>query len=182
MSKDQNKQDSISESGNWNVASEYSKKKIMTPLIAADYYQDIAEFGSESIIDEIVNFNFPEDLTRYKALGRLISALVKVINNSKFALKKPGTKKIALTYKKQLLSLKRGLPRLVEKFYDNNTNTETVRINNQTVFSKVLQIVTEIQAKINEPLNQNHLIFVDKKEFDPREFKDRIKARMVNQG
>ena len=35
----------ISETGNWNVASDYSRLKIMKPLYNCDIYENIAKFG-----------------------------------------------------------------------------------------------------------------------------------------
>ncbi|KKL77847.1 hypothetical protein LCGC14_2030750, partial [marine sediment metagenome] len=53
---------------------------------------------------------------------------------------------------------------------------------NKEIYEKVLERVLEIKALINEPLNKNHLIFTDKKEFDPRAFKEGIKKRIIGQG
>ena len=49
-------------------------------------------------------------------------------------------------------------------------------------YDKILEIVLEIKALINEPLNKSHLIFTDKEEFDPKAFKDAMKSRIINKG
>ena len=50
------------------------------------------------------------------------------------------------------------------------------------LFNKTLELVSEIKADINLPLNKNHLIFVDKEEFDPAMFKKKLKDRIINKG
>ncbi len=173
----------ISETGNWNVADQYTKNKIMRPLNRCDYYEDIAYFGYESIAEELGNYQAPpNDLVRIKAMKRLIMELIRVIDNSKFALKKGNTKKEALEYKKSLQKLHNALPNLIHISKNKVAGTSSVSISSLTLFEEILNKISEIKSKINEPLNANHLIFVDKEEFDPRKFKQTKKDRMVNQG
>lgn len=173
----------VSETGNWNVADDYSKKKIMRPLILCDYYEDIAYFGYESIAEELVNYTSPpNDVIRYSALKRLIKTLIRLIDNSKFALKKSGTRNKALKYKKMLIDLQRVLPRLIRVTTDQIAKTRNFRITNYSLFEDIIKQVAEIKSMINEPLNQNHLIFTDKEEFDPKKFKENIKRRMIEEG
>ena len=171
-----------SETGNWNVASYYSKMKIMAPLATCDFYEDIAAFGYESLAEELISYRVPQDLIRIKALKRLIRELIKVINNSKFAMKKANTKTEILKYKNQLKQLGKTVPKLYEITQDHIKKTSIVKIKDYEVFDKFLEIVIEIKSKINEPLNKNHLIFIDKEEFDPKAFKDNLKRRMTHQG
>lgn len=173
----------ISESGNWNVADDYSKQMIMKCLVLASSYEDIAYFGYEGIADELINYNMPpNDVIKYKALDRLIKQLIKLINNCKFALKKDKTKQEALGYKDQLQKIHVILPKLANVRTDKVHNTRTFKITNYANFEKVLDMVSEIRSKLNEPLNKNHLIFTDKEEFDPKKFKDNIKRRMTEEG
>ncbi len=173
----------ISELGNWNVADQYTKGKIMKPLNRCDYYEDIASFGYESIIDELINYDaIPNDIIRYNGLKRLVRELIRLIDNAKFALKKAGTKQTALSYKNKLEKIQRNLYKLVKVQTNQIKKTKTLRIRNLVVFELYLSQVSKIKSKINEPLNANHLIFVDKEEFDPRKFKKNLKYRMVNEG
>ena len=172
----------ISESGNWNVADQYTKSKIMRPLNLCDYYEDIAMFGYETILDELVNYSAPpNDVIKYKALLRLIHELIRLIDNCKFALKKPKTKEEVLGYKKQLVQLQKLTPNLI-KVRINHVGVRVVKIVSLDKFSQLLDIVSKIKSKINEPLNKNHLIFTDREEFDPKGFKKDLKDRMENQG
>lgn len=173
----------ISETGNWNVADKFSKHKILKPLVMCDYYEDIAYFGYESLIDELANHEAPpNDVIRIKAFKRLIMELIRIIDNSKFALKRGNTKKTALSYKSQLKKIQLQIPNLVKTSYNNSEETTIIKIKNPLVFEQFVDIVSQIKSKINEPLNSNHLIFTDKEEFDPVAFKDHLKRRMVNKG
>ncbi len=177
------KDETISESGNWNVADSYAKAKIMRPLVMSDYYEDIAIYGYDSIIDELVNYSTPpNDFIRITALQRLIKELIKLINNAKFALKIKGTKVKILEHKSNLKKLEMVIPKLWGFKYNQTTKIKEPFIKDEVIFRDFIEKISEIKSKINEPLNQNHLIFTDKEEFDPRAFKDRMKDRMVNQG
>ena len=171
----------ISESGNWNVASDFSRIKIMTPLAKCEYYEDIARFGYESIAEELMGHEIQNDLVRYTALRRLISELIKVCKNSKFAMKKDNTKKTLKEYEEHLRKIKEILPYLYNIKTNNINKTKELIIINEK-FDKVFDIVLEIKSSINIPLNQNHLIFTDKEEFNPHAYKNSMKERMINRG
>lgn len=176
------KESIISESGNWNVADQYTKSKIMRPLNMCDYYEDIATFGHETILDELINYSAPpNDVIKYKALQRLLHELIRLIDNCKFALKKPKTKDEVLGYKKKLLDLQAMVPKLMKSRVD-QFGVKVLRITSPAQFENLLALVCKIKSKINEPLNKNHLIFTDREEFDPKGFKKDLKSRMINQG
>lgn len=181
--KDDGEDGIISETGNWNVADDFSRSKIMRPLIMADYYEDIALFGYESIAEELIGYTAPSnDLVRIKALKRLIKTLIRVIDNSKFALKKAGTKEKILGYRANLVAIEKCIPLLIKITYDQIKDERAVVISNPQLFDEFLEKVSLIKSTINEPLNKNHLIFTDKEEFDPKAFKEKIKDRILNHG
>ena len=171
----------ISESGNWNVASDFARIKIMIPLAKCEYYEDIAKFGYESIAEELMGYAVPNDLVRYTGLRRLINELIKVCKNSKFAMKKGKTKEKLKEYETQLKKIKNILHTLVYVRTNNVNKTKELIIINEK-FDKVFEIVLEIKSAINIPLNQNHLIFTDKEEFDPHAYKTSMKERMMHRG
>lgn len=182
MPRNDGKEAIISESGNWNVADQYTKSKIMRPLNLCDYYEDIATFGHETIADELINYSAPpNDVIKYKALLRLLHELIRLIDNCKFALKKAKTKEEVLGYKKQLIDLQTMVPKLI-KSKVNQSGSRVIQITNHSQFESLLSLVCKIKSKINEPLNKNHLIFTDREEFDPKGFKKDLKDRMVHKG
>ncbi len=171
----------ISESGNWNVAADFSRVKIMMPLTKCEFYEDIATFGYENFIDELVNFNVPNDVARIRALRRLINELIKICKNAKFAMKKQGTKSTLIEYENKLVLLKKLIPATYDNRVNERTRTNFVVLDEKN-FNALFDKVLGLKSDINEPLNRNHLIFVDKEEFDPKAYKEKLKDRMINQG
>jgi len=171
----------ISETGNWNVASEFARIKIMIPLTKCEHYEDLAKFGSESIAEELIGYEVQEDLVKHTALKRLINELLKICNNTKFAMKVGNSKKNLGEYEEKLIEVKNILPILYKVKIDNINNNRQLKLL-QPNFDKTLEIVLDIKSAINFPLNQNHLIFTDKEEFDPHKYKDSIKKRMTDTG
>lgn len=173
---------SISESGNWNVADKFSKVKIMLPLAKCEFYEDLAQFGYESFIDELVNwYNIPVDVVRLKGLTRLIKELLRICKNTKFAMKKAGTKKELEDLEKKLEEIQKVLPALYKIQFSNVKKTKTLVLIHDK-FEIVLNKVIEIKSQINDPLNKNDLIFISKEEFDPKAFKKSLMERMTTKG
>lgn len=168
----------ISDIGNWNVAKEYSHFKIMKNLYLADEYSNIAIFGSASIIEELEN-QIPIDILKLSGLSRLINSLILIIDNSLFAAKKGNSKTELEGYREELRRILKVLP----VSYQTKTikGKSTIQIIPEK-YSLILEKVLSLKSKINEPLNQNHLIFVDKEEFDPKEYKKNIFDGAINRG
>jgi len=171
----------ISETGNWNVASDFARIKIMTPMAKCEYYKDIALFGYESVIDELMGYQIQNDLVRFTGFKRLVNELLKVCKNSEFAMKKPKTKETLKGFEEQLKKIKKVFHLLVKIKKNDINKTKELEIIPEK-FDKVLDIVIEIESAINVPLNQNHLIFTDKEEFNIRAFKEMQKTKMTERG
>lgn len=171
----------ISEYGNWNVASEYSKLKIMKQLYLADEYQTIATFGTVEFIDELNN---PVDIDTLKIKGfaRLIKTLILLIDNTRFAIRPK------LLESSKLLDKRKELDRYYKSLHLLYNNKKDVRkgISNLNLikdrYEKALERVTEIKAEINEPLNKADLIFTFKEEFDYEAFRKKQWEDVVSRG
>jgi hypothetical protein len=171
----------ISETGNWNVAADYSKFKIMKPLLYADIYADIAYFGSSDLFEEL-NLNLPNyDLLKFKGFERLVRCLLTLIGNSYFAIKYNTDREILKNYKNELIKIENIKNKLIETRTDQVTQQEHFLLI-MPDYERVLNIVLKIKDEINSPLNKSNLIFTDKEEFDPKKFKEAIKERMANKG
>lgn len=158
----------ISDTGNWNVASDYSRLKIMKPLYQADEYSTIALFG---VLDPDQSQNVNLEVSKLKGFKRLIGVLVLLINNTKFAV---GTDKKKLEdYETELRRIDKLFPALYKVKTNQVKNTKHVAINYK-VYDKVLERVLQIKALINEPLNKYDLIFTHKEDFDPQKYKQDI--------
>ena len=170
----------ISEHGNWNVASEYSKIKIMKPLDNADKYENMALFGYDNILDQIANYHMPTDELRLLGLKRLITELLRLINNTKFAMHVSKTKEKMEGYEKSLKLILQNFDKFEKK--QKKINGQVFTTLNTKSFESAVKIVSEIKAQINEPLNENDLIFTKKKTFDPKVYKKNVFDNAVNRG
>lgn len=161
----------VSDLGNWNVASDYSRLKIMKPLDYCDHYENIAMFGYDTLIEQLENFGVPLDTLKLIGFERLINELLKLCGNSKFAMKIGGTKKTLEDLELKLKDIRKIIPVLFETITKQRKKTLVLK---EEEYYKALNIVIEIKSSLNEPLNKNHLIFTDKQEFDPKAFKKQI--------
>ncbi|MFX1589220.1 MAG: hypothetical protein ACFFC1_13785 [Promethearchaeota archaeon] len=169
----------ISESGNWNVAADYSRLKIMKPLYLCDSYENIARFGHDELIDELANFNIPNDVLRLNGFNRLVYELLRLIDNTKFVLRKKGSKEEAEKLEKELRQVLKIIPTLSRTI--KTRKGSFVKINDEN-FIPVLKKVSEIKSKLNVPLNQNDLIFTHKEDFDPQAYKKKIMEDAMRRG
>lgn len=169
----------VSELGNWNVASDYSRLKIMKPLDFCDHYENIARFGYDTLIEQLENFGIPLDTLKLIGFERLVNELIKLCGNSKFAMKSGGTLKELTNLEIKLKEIRKLIP-MLSKTVTKQKRSDTILIPEK--YYKALDFVTEIKAKINEPLNKNHLIFTNKEEFDPKAYKKQIIADATSRG
>jgi len=169
----------VSDYGNWNVASDYSRLKIMKHLYFADEYETIATFGFTDFEEEL-NFNGNADFLRIRGFKRLLKTLSLIISNSKFAVK--GTPRIDLeNYDKELRQYGKVINLLFKYKLNQRTKIKELVIIKDK-YDQALDRVLEIKSLINEPLNKYDLIFTHKDEFDPKKFKEAIKKGLVEIG
>lgn len=169
----------ISDYGNWNVASDYARLKIMKHLYYADEYETIATFGYTDFEEELTS-NQNIDYLKIKGFTRLIQSLCLIINNSKFAIK--STSKIQIEgYYNELLRYSKTME-LFYKFKFNQATKTRELIIVKDKYTTALERVIEIKSLINEPLNKYDLIFTHKEELDPKKIKDAIKKGLIEVG
>ena len=161
----------VSDLGNWNVASDFSRIKIMKPLDYCDHYENIARFGYDTLIEQLEYFGVPIDSLKLIGFERLVTELLKLCGNAKFAMKVGGTRKELEDLEEELIKIEKIIPVLsktIKKQKKQKLVLDTEKYNT------TLNLVIKIKAKLNEPLNKNHLIFTDKQEFDPQAYKEQI--------
>ena len=169
----------MSEYGNWNVASDYARLKIMKQLYLADEYEIIATFGFSELIDELTT-TFSVDVLKIRGFKRLIKSLLMVIDNSKFAIK-GSHKKIIEELRKELQRYWKIIPTLFNYKRNEKTKTKELRLVEKE-YNKSIERVIEIKSEINEPLNRYDLIFTHKEEFDPKAAKAKIMEDLKKRG
>lgn len=161
----------ISDSGNWNVASDYSRLKIMKPLDYCDHYENIARFGYDTLIEQLEHFGIPLDTLKLIGFERLINELLKLCGNVGFAMKAAGTADTLKKIKEDIEKVRQIIPVLSKTI--TKMKKKTVILENEKYY-KTLDLVINLKTKLNEPLNKNHLIFTNKEEFDPKKYKEGI--------
>ena len=161
----------ISDTGNWNSASDFSRLKIMKPLEFCDHYENIARFGYDTLIEELQNYGVPLDNLKLIGFERLISELLKICGNVKFAMKVVGTDKELEKIKDDLEKIRKLIPLLSKTI--SKQRKQIMKLDNKKYY-RALDIVIKIKSNLNLPLNKNHLIFTDKKEFDPKAHKKQL--------
>jgi len=170
----------ISDTGNWNVASDYSRLKIMKNLYLADEYANIAIFGYSDFLSELNN-PYDIDTLKIKGLQRLINCLILLIDNTIFAIKISNDKTQIEEFRKDLSLALKLSPTLGKQIKNQVKRIETFKLDNEK-YNRVLNVVLKIKSEINYPLNRSHLIFTDKEEFDPKKYKDNIKEGATTRG
>lgn len=169
----------VSESGNWNVASDYSRFKIMKPLAMSDDYETLATFGTLDVEDEL-QAHIDLDVSKLQGFKRLVRCLIMVINNSIFAVKKNKRTELE-KHRDRLKRIEKIIPALYKITSNQVNKTKTLRLKHEA-YINALEEVTDIKAKINEPLNESDLIFTHKEEFDPKAYKDNILEQAKTRG
>ncbi len=169
----------VSELGNWNVASDYARLKIMKPLDYCDHYENIARFGYDTLLEQLDNFGVPLDTLKIIGFERLVNELLKLIGNARFSMKVAGTKEALEKLEKRLIIIRQIIPALYKTII---RKKEKEIILNYDKYYKALDLLLVIKSEINEPLNKNHLIFTDKPEFDPKKYKKEIMEGAITRG
>jgi len=170
----------VSETGNWNVAKPYTEIKIMKWLYLIDEYETIARYGTSDMIDEFIVDQHSKNLARLKAIDRMTHALIKVIGNTKFALKKDD-KKLVSEYKEALEKIESFLPKLEIKIRSVKDKSIVYKVKEKE-FKVVLNTLSKIAEDLLEPLNKADLIFTSRDEFDPDELTRKIKEDIIFSG
>ena len=95
----------ISETGNWNVAADYSKFMIMQSLNLCYKYYLISLHGYVDLIEELQYGNYNIDFLKMKGFNRLVNELIALITNTKFAVAKSKGREKLETIRKDLIRI-----------------------------------------------------------------------------
>ncbi len=162
----------VSETGNWNVAKDYSKLKIMKQLYLSDDYATIAIFGTSTLLEELESSN-PIDYMKIKGFERLVHCLLMLCSNTLFAVRKGKSKDKVKKIRDELERIQKIIPLLSRVVRSTRKNTSALVIKPEK-YEEVLNRVLHLKTSLNQPLNQNDLIFTETEEFDPIAYKKKI--------
>lgn len=162
-------------SGNWNVAGQYSQLKIMRHLFAIDQYILMSRFGAIEFFEEL-NLNQNQiNVMKINGIKRLHNHLIMLISNTLFAIKgKKEDKETLINQKKLLINIKPLINSSYEEIYSEKTKIVQFKIK-ENIFEDILNKLCLISEEINEPLNRSDLIFLGTENIDPFEVKKIIK-------
>lgn len=170
----------LSETGNWNVASDYTKLKIMKWLFFADEYEIIATFGTSDMLEEYEISEEMQVMNRIKALQRLIKTLELIGKNCIFAVKS-ADKETLKTSLDKLKKIKKISSASYKITTDARTHKRGYKIQEEK-FDNILEFLIEIKTEMNEPLNKADLIFTHREEHDPKKIKDELMKALTEIG
>lgn len=166
------------QSGNWNVAKPYTTEKILKWLVLIDEYQTISIFGFSKIESDVfVNNKNLKNTSRLHAMKRLIHAIISLIRNTRFAIKK-NDMEIFNKYTKRLLLIEKSLYKLRDEKKRGNKIVE-LEIN-EKLFDLIMDEISKIIDDINQKLNDADLIFTHTEDFDPKKIKEAYKEKFIN--
>lgn len=170
----------ISELGNWNVASDYARFMIMRNIYLIDEYLKIAIYGVAGFNEEITTPIYAKDELRIKGLHRLVTTMILTIDNTVFAMKE-GLNGKMLEFRVKLIQIRKIIPTLYKLTTDHITKERKVKIY-EDKFGKIIDMIQDINQKFKIPLNKSDLIFTSKTDFDPTEYKRTVFDNATNRG
>ena len=170
----------ISETGNWNVAADYVKLKIMKFLYLVDELEIICTFGYSDILQELT-IPVSDDRKKIVAFKRLVKYLLMLIRNTEFAIRKQDDKEAFKKSKESLENIELVIPALYNNRLNKVTKQGSVNLEKER-FEKVLLAVIKIKSDILTPLNNSNLIFTPSEEFDPHAYKKKLMEDASNLG
>ena len=165
------------ESAVWNDAKNYVGGKVHKWLILIDDYETLAIFGTNDIYGDV--FMRDENLrntARIRALDRLIHAMITLIRNTKFTIKKED-KESFITHTERLNKIKKFIPKLkIEK----KRGRKVVELSiDESLFEKMMGEIHEKINDMNVKINRAGLIFAQFDEIDLNKLKENLEKEFV---
>lgn len=168
-----------SETGNWNIAENWSNEMIFKPFYEASQYLTIAKFGSSNIEED---FTFDDNIkiqSRIKALEWSKEKIEQGISQCLFAIRNENDKKKVKSFLDEVIDLQKVINLASEKL----TDRDKIKISiNEDFFNIAYDCLKRIFREVTEPLNRADLIFNYKETFDPKKFKERIRDEFIEEG
>ena len=156
-----------------NIASGWTKLKILLPFVMANKLITISQFGAEHIAESLIMDDNLVIKARMEGINRLIDVMRQIIEGSYFALK-PFDKELVSDYLKKVDNIEAVLPAIRVVNFDARNNEASVSINEEH-FSLCLTELRKILKELAIPLNNNSLIFPSSDELDL----DKIKNELI---
>jgi len=177
MPKEETVKEDLTE-GNWNVAGDYVKQKILKYLVQVDFFYELAIFGCNDIYGDVFlkDENFRKT-ARLLAVKRLIHTIITLLRNSKFSIH-PKDQPSFQKYDERLLKIEKNLFQLR---HDIKQRGKLVIQINEDLFDKIInEIMATIMDDVNFKLNKAGFIFTQKEEYNVKEQMKKFQERIEN--
>jgi len=172
-----NSGESMSESGNWNRADDWSREMIFRPLLECTMYLSISVFGCSNMEEEAFFDDKTKEKWKIKGLHWARERLDTAISNAIFAIKSKVDQDLVRKYLKEVQDIEELLPGIEERYTDREV--VTIKINEEK-HKIVYKLLKKILREITEPFNRSDLIFIFKEPFDSEQFKEDAMKRFVD--
>ena len=157
----------------WNIAGGFTHQKLLKLIAKLDTYETIAQFGKEEIDYDFELSRSQTSVRRIEGLKRLASTLRQLCGNVRFAIQAKDA-----TYVKTLMNRVDTVTKYIDSCLITKDNLVTKKQENsinEKLFTKCLDILSEIKDDINFPMNRAGLIFRRTDDIDL----DKIKTDIV---
>jgi hypothetical protein len=165
-----------SETGNWNIAENWSNEMIFKPFYEASQYLTIAKFGCSNIEEDFMFNDETKVKSRVRALNWAKDKLEQGIRQCLFAIRNQTDKDKVKAYLKEIVDLNEVMNMVEQKIVDRDTVKSLV---NEEAFDLAYGVLNRIFTEVTEPMNKSDLIFNFREQFDPKEFKDKIRESFI---
>jgi hypothetical protein len=168
-----------SETGNWNVAQNWTNEMIFRPFLESIEYLQLAKFGYSDIEEYFTLSPEIKIQTRIQSIDLARNKIEMGIRLCLFAIRSKQDKDKV----KELLDDAVKLQEYIPMIKKNVTDRDKIKLDiDEENFNHVYKVLLRIITEVTEPMNRNDLIFNFREQFDPAEFKRGMKERYVQGG
>jgi len=176
-----------SDTGNWNIAENWSNEMIFKPFYEASQYLTIAKKGTSSIEEDFMFDEQTKIKSRISALGWARDKLEQGIRQSLFAIRNANDISKVKSFLKEITDLEipneqtnKSPMDFIQDIIVDRDNTK-IQINEEA-FRLVYNCLKRIFTEVTEPMNRSDLIFNFREQFDPKKYKEKIRDEFIEEG
>ena len=163
-------------SKNWNTAEAYTNLQIQRHINNCDELRTICESGTLDINSQIIGGIPPQKIVeaRVIALRRYFLEIKHLIDNCMFALNKKD--------KDEAIKIEEKV-RPLQAYLDNVTERKGgVVVIKRKLYDELLGLFNKYLRDLKTPINNSNIIYGSNIDFDPVDFKQKIKDNIINVG
>lgn len=155
-----------SETGNWNISSDFNNQKILKFLILLDEYLELARFGTLNISEEFLVDDKMKANIRIKSTRRFINTALFTLGNSRASLRRDDDKVKFDEYIKILKAFRKIIPSTYKEIKPMRSS-KYIKINEEE-HEKLLEYLETIKNEMLDPLHRAELLSKRYEDTDPK--------------